>query len=178
MVWQILLRSLAELHPVRVAVLRSYNSKVLGGFSLIKGTETTIPTVAALELEKNGVVEIREEPRTEADITRFYLLQKNQSGQLIKLPDFFYYRASKLIERMLSESRERGDIRSLNAATKARREVAELFKLRLNSILKVVQLGVKSDVIDKSITFEERLLLKALVEDIESFYNNFGIERV
>ena len=161
--------------PVSVAVIKSIGKIPVIEEELVRGTEIRMPLWLAVELEKEGVVELREPGIKESELRRIKFIQMQQSETLVKLDEFFYIKAKRWIDELESEGKKRFDIAAITLVEKARRDLHDLYRVRLNKIIMSTVLGHLQS-IEKSLSAEEKLLAKALERSLKEWARYLGLE--
>ena len=99
-----------------------------------------------------------------------------QQGEvLVKLDDFFYIKAKRWLEELEEEGRKRFDVAALTVVEKARRDLHDLYRVRLNKIIMSTVLGHLQSV-EKSLSNEERLLARVLENSLKEWAKYLGLE--
>ena len=161
--------------PVSVAVMKSVGRVPVVEEELVRGTEVRLPLWLAIELEKEGVVEIREPGIKEGELRRVKFIQMQQGETLVKLDEFFYIRAKRWLKELEEEGRKRFDVAALTVVEKARRDLHDLYRVRLNKIIMSTVLGHLQSV-EKSLSNEERLLARVLEHSLKEWAKYLGLE--
>lgn len=159
-----------ELSPIRVAVLMDLGRvRVEGGWeTFVKGDEASIPLWMALELEKKGLVEIREQRVSDSDVGKHLMVERGlKGGEFQSLKERFYLEARKLLEKIKRKPDLTPD--EFFKLVKLESNLADLTRIRLRKIVQISFLGGKpEDFLDK-LLLEERVLFIVLRDIIKEW---------
>lgn len=160
-----------ELRPVRVAVLRSLGRVPGADVPLERGVEALLPRWLARALERLGYVEVLSREPGPHDLSRLRFAHRNRD-QPPALEDLFFVAARRGLEDAERRAREGADYALASAVERARRDLYEVFRLRLAAVLRAVQLGGVSAVAGR-LALEERVLAQALARLVEEWRRRF-----
>jgi len=163
------------LRPVDVAVIRTYKSIPIIEENLVRGTEIKVPFWLAKVLEEEGIVEIREPAQKESDVRKVKFLQMQQRNLPIKIDEFFYIKISRWLRDLERHGKNQADVGVLTLAEKVRRDLHDLYRMRLNKLVMAIMLG-HTHSIERNLSNEERLIVSILGRSIREWTKHLGVE--
>ncbi len=131
---------------------RSLKLPGLGEYPIEKGRAIRVLRGIASQLADSGLVRLGEEPLTLKDVTAMRWLEASEEG-LIKLPDYFYVRAAKLVQTHKE-----------NRKPEIRNDLQEIIDIRVRKIFKLVFLKEPPTGILEKLQPEEKFLYSLLRE--------------
>lgn len=136
---------------------KSFKLPGLGELTIERGRTIRILRGMANRLADSGLVRLGEEPLTPKDVVAMRWLESSEEG-LIKLPDYFYIRATKLAQSYKDD----GKIGIQN-------DLQEIVDIRVRKMIKLVFLKEPPSNILERLQPEERLLYNILREALNEW---------
>lgn len=160
-----------ENDPVTVIAVRSSPKIDLAGFSVgpfQEGREYEVRLWVARELEKDGIVKIRDRVLDAAKLYKIQWTERIQAvGQLSNLPEDFYPRLRRLIDELKAASKTSLDkMREYEYVQNLSRDIVNC---RLRKIVSLASLSTQESQILKNLTPEERELYERLRQIISEW---------
>lgn len=154
-----------EHSTVKVVANRNSQEIKLAGLTVgpfEEGNEYEIQFWIAQELEKAGIVRLREEEKLDA--TKLYKIQWTErvqtAGQISKLPENFYPKLRRLLSELketISKSPEK-----IRECEKIKNLAHDILNARLKKIVSLASTSTQSGQIIKNLTEEERILYEEI----------------
>lgn len=166
-----LIREDYNLRRVRVVFLRDYPQLPTPGgiINVRRGDEVDLPRWQAKLLERAGVAEIREEDIGVDYVNMYHYREKRRpsADQISPLPQDFYQRVSRLVERLDSMIRETPSHMLIRDREVVEKNVLELSEARLVKIIRLIQAG--GEEYKGSMTPEEVLVFNSISGVIQAW---------
>lgn len=136
---------------------RSLKLPGLGEIPIERGRAIRVSRGIASQLADSGLVRLGEEPLTLKDVAAMRWLEASEEG-LIKLPDYFYIKAAKLVQTHKDDKK-----------TMIQNDLQEIIDIRVRKMIKLVFLKEPPTSILERLQPEEKLLYNLLREALNGW---------
>ena len=136
---------------------RSLKLPGLGELPIERGRAVRVLRGIASQLADSGLVRLGEEPLTLKDVAAMRWLEASEEG-LIKLPDYFYIRAAKLVQNLKDDKK-----------TGIQNDLQEIMDIRVRKIIKLVFLKDPPTGLLEKLQPEEKFLYNLLREALNGW---------
>jgi hypothetical protein len=160
--------------PIRVIANRNYPEVKLAGLSVgpfEEGNEYEVPYWIAIELQKFGVVHLREEQTLDSStLYKIHWKERAQSaGQLSSLPEDFYPKTRRLIAELKEDVAKKPE--KMREYERTKHLIIDIVNLRLRKIVSLAAASAQTEQFLKNLTKEERILYEELYKKINRWKN-------